>query len=151
MADQKENGATNRLGANTHKQRVEDFKLAEHIRREVMWDKAWTDLIRGVPKVLTAAVYGFFAWLMVSELAGKATFANIKLSGLLPEEPTDLVIYSGWLIALVTGIYGLRHRELRKHAVEKLHYRIQTLELLLDQKRTSSNLTPGGDTRPEDK
>ncbi len=54
-------------------------------------------------------------------------------------------------MAAGAGVYGWKQRDLRKTTVERLQSRIKELELKLDSKRSSSHLTPRGDTREEDK
>jgi hypothetical protein len=90
------------------------------------------------------------AWigrLMVSDLAGKSTDANIivDLLGKL-----EVSITLAWLACAGGVFYGISQNRLRKRAVVKLHQRIETLELLIDPTRTSSQLTERGDTNPRD-
>lgn len=90
----------------------------------------------------------YFGYLAVLALAGKYTFADIGISFL-----SDLTISVSlaWVFGIVGVIYGLQQRKVRKDTVERLQNRIQTLEMSIDPRRTTSQLTPRGDTREEDK
>lgn len=93
----------------------------------------------------------FLAWCFkesIEALAGKDTLSDIKIALL-----SDLNI-NQWLAYAVGGggiVYGLSQRHLRKSTVETIQSRNQKLEKMVDPKRSSSNLTPRGNTRPEDK
>lgn len=88
-----------------------------------------------------------YCYLSIETLAGKSTFADIGVFVL-----ADLGISKGlsWLLAVLSVGYGLRQRSLRKRTVERLHARIRELERGYDPGRTSSGLSPRGDTHPED-
>ena len=150
MARKNEHSIANPFGATTHKQKVSDFKLMATVKRQVMWDKALTDLIKGIPQAIIAFFGFYFAWLSIVELAGKLTYADINVGGLFPGETTDYLAYSGWVVAAAAIFYGRHQRALRLQTVEKLHEHIRLLELSIDDERSSSNLARGGDTRPED-
>lgn len=47
--------------------------------------------------------------------------------------------------------WAFRERALRKHQLEKSQERIVKLERLIDPTRTSSYLTPQGETNPQDR
>jgi len=90
---------------------------------------------------------------IVGELAGKQTSSDIKftLAGLDFSgeglKPNEIVAY---VVSAVSVIYGLLQKRLRKNTIEKMHVRTEILERTVDPKRSSSNLTTRGDTRPED-
>jgi len=46
--------------------------------------------------------------------------------------------------------YGYKEKNLRKETVERLQKRVKELELLIDKNRSSSELTPLGNSNPED-
>lgn len=83
----------------------------------------------------------------VIALSGEVTTSNIVIKFL-----TDFKINSALAMALGGGgvVYGASQNALRKKTVERLQKRNQALEKLIDKKRSSSKLTPTGDTRPED-
>lgn len=83
----------------------------------------------------------------IETLAGKETEANIFVS-LLGKVEISVVL--SWIVGGAGVIYGRAQRKLRKTTIESLHGRIKSLESQLDPARTSSKLTPRGDTNPED-
>lgn len=89
----------------------------------------------------------YFGYSSIELLAGKETLSNIAVS-LLTDIKISVAI--AWTAAGGGLIYGLRQKKLRKDTVERLQGRIKELELRHDPNRTSSDLTPRGETRPED-
>ena len=98
--------------------------------------------------------YGALVWifheiyLMIESLSGKTTLADIGVSFL---GNLKISVAVAWVSCIVGIIYGLKQKKLRKDTVERLQTRITELERELDVKRSSSNLTKRGDTRPEDR
>lgn len=90
----------------------------------------------------------YYAFRAVEALAGQQTFANIVLDIL---GHVTVQIGFGWACGAGGVLYGWRQRKLRKDVVERLSGRIADLERQLDSRRSSSRLTPRGDTRPEDR
>lgn len=84
----------------------------------------------------------YFLQQMVHDLAGKQTAAKINVD----------IMTEVFAVAFGIGgiAYGRRQRKLRRDKTEYLQNRIQSLEKLVDPKRSSSRLTPRGETRPED-
>ena len=97
--------------------------------------------------------WGFFAFLVwearqaIEALAGRTTLTSLILS-----LGTDVKVVAGvsWAASLALGIWVFLERRLRKGITERLTVRIKDLELQIDRKRSSSELTARGDTRPED-
>jgi len=58
-----------------------------------------------------------------------------------------LALSAGLTLAIV---WAMKERALRRRKTEYFQSRIRSLEQRLDPERTSSKLTPGGDTNPED-
>lgn len=56
-----------------------------------------------------------------------------------------------WPITVVSMVYAELQRRERQRKTEKLSKRNRELELRLDPMRTSSQLTPTGETREEDR
>lgn len=83
----------------------------------------------------------------IEALAGKDTDANIfvDLFGKL-----EVAAALSWMVGGGGVVYGRAQSKLRKSAVERLHGRIKDLETQIDPTRTSSKLTPRGDTNPGD-
>ncbi len=94
--------------------------------------------------VVLIARYGY---LSIDALAGHQTAANIIVNFLGNFHVSEGL---AWLLTAGGATYGLGQNRLRKRIVEHLHGRIRELEERVDPQRSSSNLTPSGDTRPED-
>jgi hypothetical protein len=88
-----------------------------------------------------------YGYLTVNALAGQQTAADIGINFLADIRVSEAL---AWLLAGCGVFYGRRERKLRKDSIERLQQRNRTLEKVIDPGRTSSNLTPRGDTRPED-
>ena len=67
------------------------------------------------------------------------TFANLQIN-----------VIAAWAFGLASLGYGAFQKKLRQSTIERLQGRITELETLVDSSRTSSDLTPRGETRPED-
>jgi hypothetical protein len=95
----------------------------------------------------SAGVIAYFIYASVGKLAGQTTLAQIGMSfmGNLHVSTAVAYIFGGSGVA-----YGYRQRALRHKKIADLTAHTQSLEMLVDSKRTSSKLTPQGTTRPED-
>lgn len=100
--------------------------------------------------------WGGLAWIAtqaaeaIRYLAGEATTADIGVDvNLIAGFRLSTLI--AWAVAVVAVGYGLLQRKLRRNSIERLQRRIQALEQNRDPRRSSSGLTPRGETRPEDK
>lgn len=109
----------------------------------------------GVYGVLdTFCKYGFialvfyFIYMTFDAIAGKNTDASLMISvfGNL-----QVSIAVAWLVGVGGVWYGWTQRELRKTTIERLQSHIRLLEHRLDPQRSSSRLTPRGDSHPEDR
>lgn len=98
--------------------------------------------ILGVAYIAKDAAIG-----VARELAGKETNANVVWSFL---NDFRVSILFGWGVGAAGVLYGLKERRLRKRTVERLARRVADFEIQHDKGRTSSQLTPRGDTNPED-
>ena len=90
------------------------------------------------------------AWcarLIVSDLAGKITDANIAIDML---GKLEVSVALGWAVGIGGAIYGVSQNKLRKRTVKRLAGRVKTLEGMIDPGRSSSELGEDGDTNPED-
>jgi hypothetical protein len=108
--------------------------------------KRWETLESIVTALIKWASLFGIAWLFrdgIGMLAGKMTFAdiavrvigNVKVSWGI----TVFLIGSGW-------VYGLGERALRRKHIKRTTAKQAELERLLDEHRTSSELTPTGTT-----
>jgi hypothetical protein len=107
--------------------------------------------------VNTAIKYGTFlgiaycTYLTVDSLAGKTTLANIVLSLLTDMKVSEGVAYAFGAFFGGGGIaYGEVQRRLRRRVTRDQANRAALRERRIDPNRSSSNLTPSGDTNPED-
>ena len=80
--------------------------------------------------------------------AGKHTDANLVFSVLANLQADRWFAY---LFGIVGGGYGLAERSLKRRTIRRLTARTAELELRLDPNRTTSQLTPRGTTRREDR
>lgn len=90
----------------------------------------------------------YFIYGAIGDLAGKRTFASLGFS-LLGSLKLDKALYG-----VLTGgglVYGFGQRQLRHRLIKRLAGDKKRLEMAVDPNRTSSNLTPWGTTKPEDK
>jgi len=96
---------------------------------------------------LFAAFCVYQSSVAIRAFAGQATFASVTLKMLASAtvRATLALSVSGFSI----GLY-VRERKQHQETRKRLAKRITDLELRLDPKRTSSNLTPEGLTRKED-
>lgn len=123
----------------------------------------------------SAVAIAWFIYLSITTLAGQTTIADFSASAnvSLPSEKLLGSLQDGvekaaatvlkewladspftaiaWAVALVMCWYARRERKLRKDTVERLQNRITELEKGKDPNRTSSGITPRGDTQPGDK
>jgi hypothetical protein len=85
---------------------------------------------------------------MVDSLAGKTTFAYFFANFLanIGVQFVAALSVSGLSIA-----YGVYQKQQKKITTERLHKRIKELEIQINPERSSSGLTPRGETNPADK
>lgn len=114
------------------------FRLIEAI------SKALDQLIPGAV-ILTIVYFGIYR--TAHELAGRETFATLGISLLADVKPDEIIAYAA---AIVGWIFGVNAQRLRRNTTERLTIRIQELEQRIDPNRTTSGLTPRGQTPPED-
>lgn len=89
-------------------------------------------------------------YLIVIELAGKDTTVNV-LASMLVSLLVDIKFTLVAVLAVTTTIWAFVERGFRRNKVEALQARIRTLETQIDPGRTSSGLTPRGETNPVDR
>ncbi len=125
-----------------------DLEIELKILKAQRFSESLAYILNNAFKWISLTSIPFFTYLSIKELAGNTTFANIAVNFL-----------ANWSVSITfsvaTGVagvvYGARQRKLRKDSVERLQDRIKYLEEFIDKNRSSSNLTPQGNTRPEDK
>jgi len=119
-------------------------RLAYKISQSEIWANVVNNLVRW-GGLLGIAFYGYK---IAASLAGETTAADIGIN-----IATDFRISEAlaWLLGGGGVAYGIGQRKLRKDVIERFSERQKTLESLIDPNRTSSELDPRGDNKPEDK
>jgi hypothetical protein len=115
------------------------FRIIDAISR------ALDQLIPGAAGVLI--VY-FGIYRPVHALASKQTLALFGFKLLVDTRPNEMISY---LVAFLGWMFGINAQRLRRNTTARLTYRIQELERRLDPNRTTSGLTPRGQTPAEPK
>lgn len=85
-------------------------------------------------------------------LAGRTTLANIGITvgwDLLGQLPVSHFLWGAFGIGGI--LFGVLQNQMRASTIEKLHKQIQEYELLLDPGRSTSALTPRGQTPKEER
>jgi hypothetical protein len=95
------------------------------------------------PSITILGVTIFGIYLPAQALAGKTTLANIGIAVFGDVTISQAVSY---LFGLSGIAYGLRAQRLRRSVTVRLAERERALELKIDSERTSSGLTPRGET-----
>lgn len=109
---------------------------------------ALTSLGRQLIQVGGAVFSVYLIYRMVGILAGETTTANIGVRFLAN---IHVATATAWTLGVAGVLYGVHQRRLRKTVVARLTARTQALEKEIDPRRSSSKLTPQGDTHPEDR
>ncbi len=106
------------------------------------------DLAKQVIGGCVLIVLAYIGYLAIDALAGKTTITNIVLKYLTAQE-SDYGI--PWISVILFALWAILERKLRKRKTEVFQKRIKILEKKIDHNRTSSGLSPSGETNPEDK
>jgi hypothetical protein len=106
------------------------------------------DVLGLVVKYGSLALIAYFAASVLKSFAGETTFADIGVKFVGDLKVSDVVF-----AALAGGgvTYGYRQRKLRRDTIEAMAPQQRAREEQLDPRRSSSNLTARGTTRPEDR
>ena len=91
---------------------------------------------------------GFCAWRSIAALAGQTTLASIGISVLGKVYVSEA---AAWLLAVGSVGYGITQRQLRRRVIARYAPIMREHEKAVDPRRTSSQLTERGDTKPEDR
>lgn len=117
-------------------------------------DRYYVELFRFLRTGVWGAVWvgGFVSAVLIARaFAGRATVADIGV-GLIVRAYAHLGSAKvAWPITFVSIVYAELQRRERLRKTEKLAKRNRELEHRLDPGRTSSQLTPTGETREEDR
>jgi hypothetical protein len=111
-----------------------------------------TDQIFRTLRTVVRGAYGigwaYIALLMVQSLSGQTTSLLVEI--LLEAFVNLRFIGVAAVIAALAG-WGYRERQIRKRQTDRWHRRMRELEQLIDRNRSTSTLTPRGDTNPSDR
>lgn len=103
-------------------------------------------LARTTVKAIGWVAAAFIGKDIVISIAGRETILSLYVSFL-----SDIKVVASFALAGFAGFWALAERWLRHRKVEHLQGRIRELEVSIDPKRTSSQLTSKGKTNPKDK
>jgi hypothetical protein len=117
--------------------------------------KLWMRVVDGAISTLRVAVPWSAAVAIVAYASSAIrAFAGHRSGAFFGLELITSIHIDQWvayIVAIMGGAYGFRQRNLRQKAIERLTQRPKELELLMDAHRSSSELTPQGTTRREDR
>lgn len=108
---------------------------------------------RAVDSISKWGCLAFVAWVFsptIAQFAGKIT--DVSFLAVINSEGMPIVLLIGTCVVFGAGgiWYGRSQSSLRKSTVERLHKYQVKHETSVHPGRTTSKLTPRGDTRPED-
>lgn len=106
------------------------------------------DAFKHLVTCIAFIVIAYFVTDASKVLAGQETIAEFVLAVLLP---VNFRAWSCYAVILIALGFGFWQQRLRKRAIAEMAGRIVYLEGEADPKRSSSQLTSTGDTRPEDR
>lgn len=104
------------------------------------------ELIHKIVLYVLIAFLAYMAYLTVDSLAGKTTIANVFIQYFAGKGNYGLP----WILALFLFIWATLEKRFRKNKTIYFQARIKELETRIDPKRSSSDLSPNSDTKPED-
>ena len=125
--------------------RVADLEILLRNRTGEQRLRAFAHLVRWGGIVLIA----YFTMGALEQFAGKTSFAHIYFAW-LAEVKADLPRWIAYCIGGAGAGYGLLERRLRKRKTKYLAKRAQKLEQMIDSTRSSSEISPTGETLEED-
>jgi len=120
-----------------------ELRAENRILRDTRWVQAVTSVVNTVVRWGAAVWIASYFYRSMAALAGETTVADLGMRVL-----GDLRVSTAlaWVLAACGAGYGTWERRVRKKTVERLTPRHRTLERQLDARRTSSGLTPRGDS-----
>jgi hypothetical protein len=106
-----------------------------------------TQLIALSIKAITILGVAYFETEAIKSLAGQETSVFVEF---LTNTPAGLTAMVGTAVGGLGGVYGLWQRNLHRRAIAHFAPRLTRYEQGVDPNRTSTGLTPFGETNPED-
>lgn len=116
-------------------------------RTFLMIVEGWKTL-RTLIKYGAYCIFAYFAYRAVASLAGQQTNLFVSLA---LQIAADVKFALTITIAIGAAGWAMIERYLRKKDMKRLHPRVKELEQIIDPNRSSSNLTPSGNTHPRDR
>jgi hypothetical protein len=98
---------------------------------------------RMIPAVMVVFVVYFGLYGPVQALAGKKTLADFGVKLLAEAKLSEIIPY---VTAAMGWLFGVNAQRLRRNTTERLTNRIRELEQRIDPTRSTSGLTPRGQT-----
>lgn len=124
-----------------------DVKAENRYIRQSRITHSITSVVNNFFKYGALLGIAYCMYLSIAVLSGKTTLASIGISFLGNVKISEAV---AWLFGVSGVAFGYKQRQLRRTTVEHLQSRNIELEKQIDPNRTSSTLTPRGDTNPRD-
>jgi hypothetical protein len=125
-----------------------ELQAENRLLRRYRQGETVTSIVTTAIRWTGAIAISWIGYLCIQALSGQQTFADIGVSVLADVRISQAL---AWLLGGGGVAYGLGQRKLRRDTVERLQGRNQRLERERDPRRSSSQLTPRGETNPEDK
>lgn len=120
-----------------------ELRAENRILRQSHWTQAATSVVTTGMWAVAVVLVARYGYLSVDALAGDRTVADIGIRVLGDLRISTIVSVT---VGIGGAVYGWLQRRLRKSTVERLASRNQDLERGLDPERSTSGLTPRGDT-----
>lgn len=89
----------------------------------------------------------YYIYRSIAVLAGQVTVASVWVSFITKASHGGA---ARWIFTALLAGWGFIERAFRKQNIRRMSARIKNLESQIDPQRTSSGLTPSGDTHPGD-
>jgi hypothetical protein len=93
-------------------------------------------------------VWAYIAFLMIQSLAGQTTSVLVTI---LIEAFVNLRFVGVAAVVAALAGWGYGERQIRKRHTDRWHRRVRELEQIIDPNRSTSTLTPRGDTNPRER
>lgn len=129
------------------------IELENRARRNAQLISACGGAVIALIKVSAFVLVAYAFRDSIATLAGKETIAAFSFQAFASYlgKETSIAEWAQYITIAGLLIWGSMERKLRKDVIQRLHGRILHLEKQVDSGRTSSRLTPRGDTNEVDK
>lgn len=124
---------------------VENRYLRKSRRASGIWSTLTTAIRWGGLSIIS-----YFGWQAAAVLAGRLTVASVDVKADVSLGEKAATDWLPFIICAAGLLYGFAQSKLRKWTNARLTARITELEKVIDPARSTSSLTPYGDTREGD-